>query len=372
MFYLRGSTAATILMGPFVSNVDGDTEAFPLLVAADIWLSKNGASTSSKWDSTDPLQDNFGFYRVTLGAYDTDTIGTLKVVTHKTGCLPVWQDCMVLSPYCYDTFIAATQIIDVNVTQIDGQATNGNNATLNLKKLNIVNDAGDAVVVTSSGNNGNGMIVTGNGSGNGILATGGNSITTAGIKAVGASGNADGVFAVGTGAGHGMRCDGGTSGAGVYAISTGTAPGVYAVGGLSGGSTAAGIWASASSNASGIRVTGNGTGDGLNLTAGASGYDMRLASNADSILKLSQSATTMRAGTVDITNFAPTASEFESSEITDPLTGHWTDRSIVFRGGALNGCAKAILNYSLVSGKGHFTTDPFPTAPSDTDPFEVV
>lgn len=36
--------------------------------------------------------------------------------------------------------------INVDVTAIDGQATSGNNATLNLKQLNIVNSAGSALV----------------------------------------------------------------------------------------------------------------------------------------------------------------------------------------------------------------------------------
>lgn len=65
----------------------------------------------------------------------------------------------------------------VNLTRIDGQATNGNNATLNLKQLNIVNTTGSALVATSSGANGHGMSLSGQGSGHGMQCVGGASGT---------------------------------------------------------------------------------------------------------------------------------------------------------------------------------------------------
>lgn len=62
----------------------------------------------------------------------------------------------------------------VNLTKIDGNATNGNNATLNLKKLNVVNNAGDAIVASSTGGNGDGIAASGHGTGDGIYGVGGN------------------------------------------------------------------------------------------------------------------------------------------------------------------------------------------------------
>lgn len=62
--------------------------------------------------------------------------------------------------------------IDVNLTAIDGQATDGNNATLNLASLNIINSAGSAVVAKSTGGGGHGIVATGEGSGYGFFGAG--------------------------------------------------------------------------------------------------------------------------------------------------------------------------------------------------------
>lgn len=64
-------------------------------------------------------------------------------------------------------------IVKSNMIQIDGDATNGNNATLNLKKISVINSTGDALVLTSSGSNGRGANITGHGTSEGILVTGG-------------------------------------------------------------------------------------------------------------------------------------------------------------------------------------------------------
>lgn len=65
--------------------------------------------------------------------------------------------------------------VDSNLVQIDGQSTNGNNATLNLKKLDIRNNAGTAVVMDSSGGDGDGIAISGDGNGYGVSVIGGNS-----------------------------------------------------------------------------------------------------------------------------------------------------------------------------------------------------
>jgi hypothetical protein len=88
--------------------------------------------------------------------------------------------------------------VNSNIIQIDGQTTDGNNATLNLKKLNIVNSAGNAVVMQSTGGDGSGLIATGNGDGYGISATGGSN--GPGISAVG-NGVASGIQAIAMGTG---------------------------------------------------------------------------------------------------------------------------------------------------------------------------
>lgn len=63
--------------------------------------------------------------------------------------------------------------LDANLVAIDGQATSGNNATLKLKQLDIQNSAGTAVIAKSTGSNGRGVDVAGNGTGAGMYVEGG-------------------------------------------------------------------------------------------------------------------------------------------------------------------------------------------------------
>lgn len=62
---------------------------------------------------------------------------------------------------------------NANLTQIDGLETSGNNATLYLKKLDIVNSAGDALRAESSGGGGRGIYAKSNGSNPAIYGVGG-------------------------------------------------------------------------------------------------------------------------------------------------------------------------------------------------------
>ena len=141
--------------------------------------------------------------------------------------------------------------LSANVTQIDGNATNGNNATLNLKQLNIVNSAGSAIIATASGGNGHGITATGNGTGNGIMGTGG---ATSG----------DGLAGFGSGTGHGLDCQSGS------------------------GSTGNGINAVAlSTNGNGMNAQGNGsTGNGI-YANGNSGYGMYCYSSSSDAFRAS-------------------------------------------------------------------------------------
>lgn len=95
--------------------------------------------------------------------------------------------------------VNVTGVPKVDLIDIDGLATNGNNATLNLKKLNVVNNAGDAIVGTSSGSSGCGMSLTGNASGDGLRTQGGSG-----------GGAGSGIAANGTASTPGLIASGGT------------------------------------------------------------------------------------------------------------------------------------------------------------------
>jgi hypothetical protein len=119
-----------------------------------------------------------------------------------------------------------------DVRSIDDELTTGNNATLKLKQLSIVNSTGTAFLVQSSGNDGDGVSIQGNGAGMGIKIRGGIAGTGVDILA-GASGGygmaiesqatnfpgvliqgVDGVGAVIEGAQEGLLIIGGDSGNG--------------------------------------------------------------------------------------------------------------------------------------------------------------
>ncbi len=106
-------------------------------------------------------------------------------------------------------------VVKSNMTQIDGLATSGNNATLNLKQLSVVNSNGDALVLTSSGSNGRGANITGHGTSEGVLVTGGGT----GVKFKGGS----------TLGNHGLVCQSSSAGgSGILASGTGSYAGISA------------------------------------------------------------------------------------------------------------------------------------------------
>jgi hypothetical protein len=187
----------------------------------------------------------------------------------------------------------------VNVTAIDGQATNGYNATLKLKQLDISNNAGDAIKATST-LNGCGLNLTGDGSGTGIKASGGatghgvevwGGITSGDALSLnstkGSAINADGALngAVLTGHdGEGLLATGGLTGAGIKAIGGDTGTGLKVEGGASGGD---GIYAKGG-NAGGIGLLARGMigSAGISSIGGVSGPGMVISAEGNTALKI--------------------------------------------------------------------------------------
>jgi hypothetical protein len=95
-----------------------------------------------------------------------------------------------------------------DLRHIEGNATDGYNATLSLKSLMVVNDAGDAVYIQSQGNLGRGLYVAGNGGSAGAEIVGGIGGDGMIIKSGGENGF--GLKVLGTGYGYGARILGGT------------------------------------------------------------------------------------------------------------------------------------------------------------------
>lgn len=206
----------------------------------------------------------------------------------------------------YDPYLATQP---VNMTQIDGDNTNGNNATLNLKSLNIQNNAGDALICHSTGGAGDGASFLGEGAGHGVKMQGGGTSGN-GLTTLGGATNGVGFYALGDGAGAGLRADGGddngsgimgvggvTNGKGLLLTGAGTGAGLKTTGGadghgihsIGGATTGNGIFAEAATEGDGIyalakgtdehgilAVGGDTTGDGINAIAATDGNGMNL------------------------------------------------------------------------------------------------
>ena len=123
MQFLKADTATTIRIGPFVDDTDGVTAETGLTISqADVRLSKGGAVAAQKNDATSATHDEAGYYRVPLNSTDTNTEGTLEVCVSESGALPVIARYMVLPAEVYDSVVAGTDKLQVDVVQVDGSA----------------------------------------------------------------------------------------------------------------------------------------------------------------------------------------------------------------------------------------------------------
>lgn len=281
--WLKQSTSVTVQFGPFLDKTNGVDLETGLATAMDnattgIRVSKNGAAFIDRNSATAPSYDAMGCYRINLSTTDTNALGTLRIIFEEAAtCLPVWMDFMVIPGNVWDSMFG-TDKLEVDMTQIDGQDTDGYNATLKLKQLDIQNSAGSALVAKSTGSNGHGVEAAGNGTGEGVNALGGASGsgihavggTTAGsgLRADAGSGSGgDGVLAQGDGSGEGMSARGGLTGQGIHALGGATSGSGLRTEAQGGGS--AGLHAAGATSGDGITAVGGATGRGLRGQGGA-------------------------------------------------------------------------------------------------------
>ncbi len=122
----------------------------------------------------------------------------------------------------------------------------------------------------------------------------------------------------------------------------------------------------------GLPTIGTGSGQ-INLTSGRADSDVKaINSSLTSASNLQKSTSLILPGTIDVSAFSPTTTEFESDDITEATADHFKGRSIIFLSGALQYQATRITAYSLASGKGHFTVQEMTEAPSDNNTFIIV
>jgi hypothetical protein len=297
MFFVRQNATHKVVFGPAVAVADGFTPVTTLDIStadeAEAILHDNGTVVDISGYTWAAIATADGYYHLTLQAAISGTVGHLTILINDDSLVyPLRADFTVVEEAVYDQFYAgsasgalqpttAGRTLDIlatgeaaaNVTHIDGQATSGNNATLNLKQLNIVNAAGV------------GMIVTGTTIGLDVNATGGIAVdvdgTTGGMTVTANNGNAV-IFSATGGGGDGFAVDGDGSGSGMRSTGGATGSGLSLVGGASsgfgfdvaagGGDSDAAAFVGQGSGA-GVAITGGATGHGLYCLGGATSGD---------------------------------------------------------------------------------------------------
>lgn len=120
--WLRQSTAADVMLGPFLDSSDGNTvEGALTITQPDIRLSKNGGAFAQKSAAQTLTHGENGWYAANLSTTDTNTLGVLVVAVHESGALPVWREFMVVPANVYDSFFS-TDFLQVDLTQLLGSA----------------------------------------------------------------------------------------------------------------------------------------------------------------------------------------------------------------------------------------------------------
>lgn len=106
---LKQSTAATVVLGPFVDSTDGVTAETALTISqADVRLSKNAGAFAQKDDANSATHMENGYYSCALSTTDTNTLGRLTITVAESGALPIRQEYEVLRADEFDALFTAT------------------------------------------------------------------------------------------------------------------------------------------------------------------------------------------------------------------------------------------------------------------------
>lgn len=110
-----------IPLGYFLDSTDGNTEETGLTIAnTDIKLWKRGATTLVNKNSGGATHISNGVYYCVLNGVDTNTLGSLIVFVHVSGALAVRVECEVMIDNRYNSLVAGTDKLQVDVTQLAG------------------------------------------------------------------------------------------------------------------------------------------------------------------------------------------------------------------------------------------------------------
>jgi len=245
------------------SGITGLTVKFSIydVATSKYWDNASGAfdSVAEVLNTAAEIGDGLYNYVLTAGY----ALGGTEFVVHTEATQTVAGD-------IYDT--AETYLLTglADIVMVNGSLTDGYNATLKLKKLDIQNSAGDAISAVSTGANGSGFVTTGNGSGHGHISTGG--ATGHGKYNKGGSNSGHGMYSEAIGVGDGTKHVGQGGGAGQRNTGSSAAAGVENLGG-GGGAGGPGTLNTGQLTAHGTKNVGGATGHGVyNLGGATSGH----------------------------------------------------------------------------------------------------
>ena len=130
MLYLKADTAIKVVVGPAVAVGDGFTPVTTLALstADEAKLMKHDASsvTDISGNTFAAITGMDGYYNLTITAEQLDTEGMLVLgINDDSLILPIRHEFMVVNANVFDSLfaIAGTDLLDVNVEQVDGQTT---------------------------------------------------------------------------------------------------------------------------------------------------------------------------------------------------------------------------------------------------------
>lgn len=126
---LKQSTSADILVGPLFDSTDFKTaESAVAYDAAGINVDVIKGITKADVTLANSAGNGYwrhvitGCYALTLSTTDTNTLGPLRVTFQATGVLDWWQDYLVVPAAVYDSLVAGTDTLPVDLTQVLGTA----------------------------------------------------------------------------------------------------------------------------------------------------------------------------------------------------------------------------------------------------------
>lgn len=244
-----GTSVAGYVVGEF--SIQHRSPLRPTTASRTLNVSAGGAA-GIDWANVQSPTTTLALTNTTISA-STITSGTIASIA--TG---IWQDATAGDFTVASSIGKALYINNVAPGGAGGHFIAGSNTgpvTVS-NGVTFTNASGSGFTVQSSGGNGDGFTITGNGTGHGINATSGGGSGAHGLLATAAGTNGHGFKGLGSTTGDGMSLTGGATGRGLHAIG-----GATSGEGIRGEGTAG--------NSPGIAGVGQGSGAALDVQTGA-------------------------------------------------------------------------------------------------------